>query len=187
MKILKLLNKKSLSIFFVLLVIFSTNLRSEDEPVDIWEQKENQSDQSSESSEEENLTIESPILSDDVNKITIKIIQFSHFAGQLQLSPTLRPLDQIKKKFPTLHTLEPSCSDGCSRRFSVSHPTGFAFRDPPGYEPGIDRKRTWISKFTVALFISRAKYFRLGFFREARLRDSRSGDQPGASPGDRSR
>jgi|TARA_B100001079_G_scaffold186929_1_gene160998 rRNA-processing protein FCF1 len=37
MKILKLLNKKSLSIFFVLLVIFSTNLRSEEEPVDIWD------------------------------------------------------------------------------------------------------------------------------------------------------
>ena len=37
MKILKLLNKKSLSIFFFLLVIFSTNLRSEEEPVDIWD------------------------------------------------------------------------------------------------------------------------------------------------------
>ena len=37
MKISKLLNKKSLSIFFVLLVIFSTNLRSEEEPVDIWD------------------------------------------------------------------------------------------------------------------------------------------------------
>ena len=37
MKILKLLNKKSLSIFFVLLVIFSTNLRSEEDPVDIWD------------------------------------------------------------------------------------------------------------------------------------------------------
>ncbi len=37
MKILKLLNKTSLSIFFVLILIFSTNLRSEDEPVDIWD------------------------------------------------------------------------------------------------------------------------------------------------------
>ncbi len=36
MKILKLLNKKSLSIFFFLLIMFSTNLRSEEEPVDIW-------------------------------------------------------------------------------------------------------------------------------------------------------
>ena len=37
MKILKLLNKRSLSIFFVLILIFSTNLRSEDEPIDIWD------------------------------------------------------------------------------------------------------------------------------------------------------
>ena len=37
MKILKLLNKTSLSIFFVLILIFSTNLRSEDEPIDIWD------------------------------------------------------------------------------------------------------------------------------------------------------
>ena len=37
MKILKLLNKRSLPIFFVLILIFSTNLRSEDEPVDIWD------------------------------------------------------------------------------------------------------------------------------------------------------
>ena len=36
MKILKLLNKKILSIFFFSLIIFSTNLRSEEEPVDIW-------------------------------------------------------------------------------------------------------------------------------------------------------
>ncbi len=36
MKILKLLNKKSLSIFFFSLIIFSTNLQSEEEPVDIW-------------------------------------------------------------------------------------------------------------------------------------------------------
>ena len=37
MKILKLLNKTSLSIFFVLILIFSTNLRSEEDPVDIWD------------------------------------------------------------------------------------------------------------------------------------------------------
>ena len=41
MKILKLLNKKSLSIFFFLLIILSTNLRSEDEPVDIWDLEKN--------------------------------------------------------------------------------------------------------------------------------------------------
>jgi len=37
MKILKLLNKLSLSIFIVLLVLFSNNLHSEEEPVDIWD------------------------------------------------------------------------------------------------------------------------------------------------------
>jgi len=37
MKILKLLSKKNLSIFFVLLIIFSSELRSEEEPVDIWD------------------------------------------------------------------------------------------------------------------------------------------------------
>ncbi len=49
MKILKLLNKKSLSIFFFLLIIFSTSLQSEEEPVDIWklekEVEENNSDE----------------------------------------------------------------------------------------------------------------------------------------------
>ncbi len=47
MKILKLLNKTSLSIFFVLILIFSTNLRSEDEPVDIWDLETNVEENSS--------------------------------------------------------------------------------------------------------------------------------------------
>ena len=36
MKILKLLNKKYLSIFIIFALLFSLNLRAEDEPVDIW-------------------------------------------------------------------------------------------------------------------------------------------------------
>ena len=36
MKILKLLNKKYLSIFIVFFCYFLSNLRAEDEPVDIW-------------------------------------------------------------------------------------------------------------------------------------------------------
>jgi ribosomal protein L22 len=36
MKILKLLNKKYLSIFIIFTLLFSLNLRAEDEPVDIW-------------------------------------------------------------------------------------------------------------------------------------------------------
>ena len=42
-------------------------------PVDIWEKKEKQNEQSNQISNEKEITIESPILSDDVNKITIKI------------------------------------------------------------------------------------------------------------------
>ena len=36
MKILKLLNKKYLSIFVVFILTFSSHLRAEDEPLDIW-------------------------------------------------------------------------------------------------------------------------------------------------------
>ena len=36
MKILKLLNKKYLLIFIIFALLFSLNLRAEDEPVDIW-------------------------------------------------------------------------------------------------------------------------------------------------------
>ena len=36
MKISKLLNKKYLSIFFIFVLLFSSNLKAEDEPVDIW-------------------------------------------------------------------------------------------------------------------------------------------------------
>ena len=37
MKILKLLNKKYLSIFFIYVFLFSLNLKAEEEPVDIWD------------------------------------------------------------------------------------------------------------------------------------------------------
>ena len=43
------------------------------DPVDIWKKQENQNEQSNQISSEKEITIESPILSDDVNKITIKI------------------------------------------------------------------------------------------------------------------
>ncbi len=36
MKILKLLSKKNLSIFIILILSFSSNLRAQDEPIDIW-------------------------------------------------------------------------------------------------------------------------------------------------------
>ena len=60
--------------FVVLLVIFTLSPAvSEDEPADIWEKKENQNEENNEANDEKNITIESPILSDDINKIVIKI------------------------------------------------------------------------------------------------------------------
>ena len=63
-----------LILFVVLLVIFTLNpVASEDEPADIWEKKENQNEENNEANDEKDITIESPILSDDINKIVIKI------------------------------------------------------------------------------------------------------------------
>ena len=62
-----------LILFVVLLVIFTLNPAvSEDEPADIWEKKENQNEENNEANDEKDITIESPILSDDINKIVIK-------------------------------------------------------------------------------------------------------------------
>ena len=63
-----------LILFVVLLVIFTLKAAvSEDEPVDIWEKKENQNEENNEANDEKDITIESPILSGDINKIVIKI------------------------------------------------------------------------------------------------------------------
>ena len=45
---------------------------SEDEPSDIWKKKENQKEKSEESNKKD-ITIESPILSENINKIVVKI------------------------------------------------------------------------------------------------------------------
>jgi len=60
-----------LIIFFVVFTFDS--VFSEDEPIDIWEKKENQNEQNKQIINEKDVTIKSPILSGDVNKITIKI------------------------------------------------------------------------------------------------------------------
>jgi len=60
-----------LVIFFIVLTFDS--VFSEDEPIDIWEKKENQNEQNKQTIDEKDITIKSPILSGDVNKITIKI------------------------------------------------------------------------------------------------------------------
>ena len=57
------LNKlKEITIFFTILIFNSAFAAT---PVDIWEKKENQSEQTNPSSNEKEITIESPILSDD--------------------------------------------------------------------------------------------------------------------------
>ena len=65
------LNKlKEITIFFTILILNSAFAA---DPVNIWEKKENQNEQSNQIGKEKEITIKSPILSDDVNKIAIKI------------------------------------------------------------------------------------------------------------------
>ena len=66
------LNKLTLFVIFLIILPFKLAF-GEDEPVDIWEKKENQNEQSKQISNEKQITIKSPILSDNVNKISIKI------------------------------------------------------------------------------------------------------------------
>ena len=65
------LNKLTYFIFFIYLLIFNSNLCIAAE--DIWEKKDKKNTQSIEVDKEKKITIESPILSDDVSKIIIKI------------------------------------------------------------------------------------------------------------------
>jgi len=62
-------------IFFVIFSIFlAYNFTfAEDEPADIWKEEQNLNDSSDKSSNEKDITIESPIISGDVNKIIIEI------------------------------------------------------------------------------------------------------------------
>ena len=63
------LSKLTLFVIFFIVLTFNSSL-SEDEPIDIWEKKENQNKQTT---NEKDITIESPILSGDIDKIVIKI------------------------------------------------------------------------------------------------------------------
>ena len=66
------LNKLTfLIIFFTALNFCSAS--AEDEAVDIWKKEENKNEQNTQMDSEKDITIESPILSEDVNKIIIKI------------------------------------------------------------------------------------------------------------------
>ena len=65
------LNKSIYFTFFIYILIFNFTLGIA--AVDIWEKKENENKQNDQTSNEKDTTIESPILSEDVNKIVIKI------------------------------------------------------------------------------------------------------------------
>ena len=69
------LNKFLKIIFFFTLLFFpSFFLSAEDEPADIWKKKENNNEQGTQiAKEKKEIAIESPILSSDINKITISI------------------------------------------------------------------------------------------------------------------
>ena len=67
------LNKFILFIIFFTILIFNYAL-SEEEPVDIWKTQENKNTQNNENDEEKDITIESPILSDDTSNKTIVAI-----------------------------------------------------------------------------------------------------------------
>ena len=66
------LNKIILFVIFLIILTFNP-VFGEDEPVDIWEKKENQNEKDNEIDQEKDITIESPIISDDIKKIVIKI------------------------------------------------------------------------------------------------------------------
>ena len=66
------LNKLTFSVIFLITLTFNPVL-AEDEPADIWEEQVDQKEQDNENNNEKNITIKSPILSDSVDKIIIKI------------------------------------------------------------------------------------------------------------------
>ena len=69
---LKHLNKLLFFTFFFIILIFSSSF-SEDKPADIWEKNEDIENEDEQTDIEKDITIESPIISDDVNRIVIKI------------------------------------------------------------------------------------------------------------------
>ena len=66
------LNRLILFVSFFIIIIFNFAL-AEDDPIDIWENQKNQNEQNSQTDNNKDITIESPILSDEVKKIVIKI------------------------------------------------------------------------------------------------------------------
>ena len=67
------LNKFLAITFSLFLLILNFSFAEEDKPSDIWEKNETESEASDNLNQEKKITIESPILSEDINKITINI------------------------------------------------------------------------------------------------------------------
>ena len=66
------LNKLVLFAIFFIIPIFNTAF-GEDEPADIWKNKKNLNEKNNESDNEKDITIESPIISEDVKKTIIRV------------------------------------------------------------------------------------------------------------------
>jgi len=66
------LNRLILFVIFFIILILSSAF-GEDEPADIWKNKKTQNEQNNESDNEKDITIESPIISEDVQKVIIRV------------------------------------------------------------------------------------------------------------------
>ena len=66
------LNKLTLYTFFFIILGFGLSY-GEEEPADIWKKNESQIEGINQTSEEKEVVLKSPILSEDINKIVIKI------------------------------------------------------------------------------------------------------------------
>ena len=69
---LSYLNKLILFVILFIVITFNSSF-AEDEPADIWQDNENQNEKVNQTFNDQDTTIESPILSDDVNKEVVKI------------------------------------------------------------------------------------------------------------------
>ena len=69
---INLLRLNKLIIVIILFTLLIFNFAYATTPVDIWKKKDNQDASSNEGVEEKEIKIESPILSDDINKLTKK-------------------------------------------------------------------------------------------------------------------
>ncbi len=73
MKSLLRLNKLIFSVFFIAVVTLNFSYGDDEEAADIWKKEENKAEENNEISEEKKIKIESPIISEDINNIKIKI------------------------------------------------------------------------------------------------------------------